>query len=233
MHTHYLLFDFVIFCLADLGYRGAAFAFRQKISRITPKQPQLLAAIKAIALIGSFYFIWDQAVTNWWWSFNPSYINGQLIGRLPIEEVLFFAIVPWSCLVIWVNLRQKFSKKVSLPIEEALIGFSLVTGSWQLFLQHYYTVTICFLAIVTGIISLKNHHWLRQKNVLLFGGITLLLTAIFNSYLTSLPIVIYNTHIMTNLRIFTIPVEDFIYGWVLITGTIWFYERFSRPPSGS
>ena len=50
------------------------------------------------------------------------------------------------------------------------------------------------------------------------------LTALFNSYLTWRPVVIYNRFVKTNIMVGTIPVEDFIYGLVFIISVIILYE---------
>lgn len=59
--------------------------------------------------------------------------------------------------------------------------------------------------------------------------IIFLLTLIFNYYLTSKPVVIYNNEFNLKLRILSIPVEDFIYGFSLIFLIIMIYELLSLP----
>ena len=64
--------------------------------------------------------------------------------------------------------------------------------------------------------------------ILIFLIIIFLLTLIFNGYLTARPVVIYNPEVITNLRIGTIPIEDMIYGLVLIIGLITIYENKNK-----
>lgn len=49
-----------------------------------------------------------------------------------------------------------------------------------------------------------------------------------NGYLTWRPIVIYNPAFFLDVRLGTIPVEDFLYGFGLITFTIVLWEYFVR-----
>lgn len=52
-----------------------------------------------------------------------------------------------------------------------------------------------------------------------------------NGILTAVPIVTYNPSEMLNVRFFTIPVEDFVYGFALVTSTISIYEFINRKES--
>lgn len=51
----------------------------------------------------------------------------------------------------------------------------------------------------------------RPKVLLMIGAILLIAMLIFDSYLTSLPIVMYNSKSILGIKIGTIPVEDFGY----------------------
>lgn len=51
----------------------------------------------------------------------------------------------------------------------------------------------------------------RPKVLLMIGAILLIAMLIFDSYLTSLPIVMYNNKSILGIKIGTIPVEDFGY----------------------
>ena len=53
------------------------------------------------------FIIWDMFAT--WrghWSFNPRYVVGINVGNLPIEEYLFFLVVPQSCILLWAALTK-------------------------------------------------------------------------------------------------------------------------------
>ena len=47
-----------------------------------------------------------------------------------------------------------------------------------------------------------------------------------NGYLTGSGIVLYNPHILLGIRIGTIPLEDFFFGFSMVTMTIIFWETF-------
>ncbi|MGU3585464.1 lycopene cyclase domain-containing protein [Rhodococcus sp. C26F] len=52
--------------------------------------------VRAVAPVAVIFLAWDVlAVTAGVWSFNPRYVTGvELPGHLPVEEVLFFVVVP-------------------------------------------------------------------------------------------------------------------------------------------
>jgi lycopene cyclase domain-containing protein len=52
------------------------------------------------------FFIWDVLVTSrGHWSFNPLYITGLKILNLPVEEVLFFLVIPFCGLFTWESVK--------------------------------------------------------------------------------------------------------------------------------
>ena len=55
---------------------------------------------------------------------------------------------------------------------------------------------------------------------------------IFNGYLTWRPVVLYSEAYQLNIRIFTIPIEDFGYGYALILLCTILYEYFNRRQHG-
>jgi lycopene cyclase domain-containing protein len=65
----------------------------------------------------------------------------------------------------------------------------------------------------------------QQNNSTGFIFLVILLTLIFNGYLTARPIVTYNNFLKTNLNIYTVPLEDVIYGLALIFWVIMIYEK--------
>ena len=60
--------------------------------------PFLLPSILLVAL---FFICWDEWFTKMGiWGFNPKYIQGIYGGHLPLEEILFFIVIPYNCLFV-------------------------------------------------------------------------------------------------------------------------------------
>lgn len=67
----------------------------------------------------------------------------------------------------------------------------------------------------------------NSKAYLLYIGLGFMGFLIFNYFLTSIPVVIYGEEI-TNIKITSIPVEDFLYNYLLLTGFVVSYEYFKE-----
>ncbi len=63
---------------------------------------QIPAVGFATGVVSACYLIWDVLVTaRGEWSFNGKYLTGVHLLNIPLEEVLFFITVPYSCLFIY------------------------------------------------------------------------------------------------------------------------------------
>jgi len=52
------------------------------------------------------FVIWDIiAAARGHWSFNPEYTIGLKIANLPIEEILFFIIIPFCGIFTWESVK--------------------------------------------------------------------------------------------------------------------------------
>lgn len=83
-----------------------------------------------------------------------------------------------------------------------------------------------FLAFLVDIL-LKTKLIFNRK-FWIFWGVMFVLIFIINGYLTWRPVVIYDDRFYLGIRLFTIPIEDFIYGFSLITMNIALWEFLSR-----
>lgn len=68
------------------------------------KNPIRLAS--AIIIPASIYILWDILATKaGHWSFNEKYVTGIFILNLPVEEILFFIVIPFSSLFLWESVK--------------------------------------------------------------------------------------------------------------------------------
>ncbi|MFN2560142.1 MAG: lycopene cyclase domain-containing protein [Jatrophihabitans sp.] len=67
-------------------------------TRVYARWPRLLAALLPVLVVFS---MWDlAAIRARWWHYDPHYLVGvTLPGRLPLEELLFFLVIP-TCAVL-------------------------------------------------------------------------------------------------------------------------------------
>ncbi len=64
------------------------------------------ALFKAILTVAVPFWIWDVWVTErGHWSFNPDYVMGFSMLGMPVEEWLFFLVVPFVSIFTWESAK--------------------------------------------------------------------------------------------------------------------------------
>jgi len=180
--------------------------------------------IKSVALsilfVGTAFIAWDALATSrGHWSFNSAYLVGPNFLGLPFEEILFFITVPFSCLFTYEALAYflKDARLVQLGRLPLIVGPAIALLS-LVFVNKEYT----FLAMLSVGISILVAHKL-VKNIFssrlywLYIVLTFAFFFVFNYLLTSLPIVEYSNLAISDLRVTTIPVEDFMFNFSMLT----------------
>ncbi len=187
-----------------------------------------LKALISILFVMIPFLVWDIAVTGKHWQFNEAFtLQFRLLG-LPIEEYLFFITVPFSCLFIWqIIVTHQAIKWINNGLVFTIIAVvSIILGIQFILWGKIYTSLMCFMVACTIFIDdLLKTHLFRQKRTYKFLLILTELIGIFNGYLTSRPIVLYEPKYLLNFKIWTIPVEDFIYGYTLISMCTIIFEK--------
>lgn len=74
----------------------------------------------------------------------------------------------------------------------------------------YVSINIVFASLAALFVLITKPH-LNKRALRISGGLLLGCMIIFDSYLTALPIVRYNSERILGLRVGTIPIEDFAY----------------------
>lgn len=68
---------------------------------------RLPIAAAAIAPVAVVFIAWDYlAAHTGWWSFNERYVVGISVGILPLEELLFFLVVPLCAILTLEGVRH-------------------------------------------------------------------------------------------------------------------------------
>lgn len=180
------------------------------------------------------YIAWDIFFTaKNVWSFNEAYISGIKIFNLPIEEVLFFFVVPYCCIFIYECIRCYFpglaNKKISNSILQIMAVLLFVTG--LIFYHKYYTswaFILCGLFIAKLYVFKKFFKDFNASFFLIAYAIILIPFLLVNGFLTAAPVVVYNDAENLATRIYTIPIEDIFYGMLLMLMNISLYEKLKN-----
>lgn len=196
----------------------------EKNLRFYKQQPYYLFSI---SIVSTAYIIWDSIATvRGDWGFNPEYLTGYYLFSLPIEEILFFITVPYSSLFIYETVGFYIKERnFEFNIYYFVIPFLLLLVNAYLFVDQPYTFTVSIYAASFFLISFfLFDKILLSRNFWITIFIMFIPFLIVNYILTSVPIVTYNSIAIWNIRITTIPAEDFIYSFSMIALWILFYE---------
>ncbi|GGH28668.1 lycopene cyclase domain-containing protein [Sphingobacterium alkalisoli] len=225
LHYTYLLINFfaVIVCFI--------FSFHPKIKF----NRFFVPFIKSAVLVLIPFIVWDAWFTRMgvWW-FNDTYLLGVRLLGLPVEEWLFFVCIPFSCVFTYFCLDKFFEldwkPKIDFYFSVLAIVLCLVCALLTVALIYPF---ITFLLTGLSLVYLKfiaKVSWIGKLSFVY----TILLPGFFmvNGVLTGTgldqPIVNYNSDHFMGIRIGTVPVEDAVYGYMMILWNIYFFKRFSE-----
>ena len=192
------------------------------------------AVIGAILLAATPFIAADMLFTSWGvWGFTPEYVTGTYIGVLPLEEILFFICIPFSCLFTYKAFYRYEIKWISAERGKQIAWFLVMFGltSGLIFLDKWYTGTTMLALALALFLILKFKPTFRFD--IFFSAFAVLLLPFFicNGILTGTgpdqPVVWYNDLENLGVRMLTIPVEDTFYGMLLILLNCFFYDVFS------
>ena len=203
----YLLIDALVF-LGPLTR-----SFEPRIAYFSKWKRMLLATLLMMLIM----IPWDIFFTlKGYWGFNPDYLVNIYIANLPIEEVLFFIVVPFASYFIY-EVMQLFFPINSTP--KLMHNASILAGAFLIYASiqqmGMYTVIVGVILgaelILAGLWKVK---WLKSfiRSYLIILIPFLLVNGVLTGSFLDNPIVWYSELEILGYRIFTIPVEDAFYG---------------------
>ncbi|TXK44461.1 lycopene cyclase domain-containing protein [Pontibacter qinzhouensis] len=185
----------------------------------------------AILLNAVLFIIWDVLFTKAGiWGFNEAYLVGIYLFNLPLEEVLFFIVVPYACVFIYdvlnayitKDLLQRSAKPVTYALVPVLVLLALLNAE-----RLYTSITFGLLALLL-LVHLRVFGTRILGRFYLMYLVHLVPFLLVNGVLTYLPIVWYNNDYNLGLRIVSIPVEDTMYSMLMLLLTISVYEKLRQ-----
>ena len=195
--------------------------------------------IFSIPLTAVPFIVWDIFFTNnKVWGFNTEFHSNFLVFALPLEEVLFFIMIPFCCLYTYYLIeryRVNFFKNNNYKLLDLYFGIFLLIISLSNYDKNY--TFSCFL--LASIIIFFNHFAISNAIDKQYY-ITLMILILFpfiivNGALTGLffdqVVVWYNPEENLGIRFLSIPVEDFFYAHVLIYSNLIIYKYIENSDS--
>ncbi len=210
----------------------AIFTFHPRI-RFHTKWPALWPAMSITAVA---FISWDVIFTrSGIWGFNPDYILGVSLLSLPLEEWLFFFCIPYACVFTYESLKmavpERSGIRPSTLVTIVLLFGLLILGI--LFIDRSYTAMTAFSTALFLLLHIAKFRFtLFPRFFVAYLAIFLFPFLIVNGILTGSflgrQVVWYNNAENLGIRVLTIPVEDFVYGFLLFLMNVTLYEWFLR-----
>ena len=177
----------------------------------------------AIISVGLFFIIWDIyfAYQNVW-GFNDDYLIGIRWFKLPLEEWLFFLLIPYASNFIHYSLEYFFpklelSKKATQGISIILFAVSLGVFTWNL--DKIYTASsfglFALLMLFQMLFQWKYARRFYLSFIVIYIPFFFVNSALTGSY-SEKPVVFYDNTENLGIRLGTIPVEDSFYCFALL-----------------
>ena len=95
---HLIYLGLLVACV--IGTLPLEFYFRARVYR------RIRLAALAILPVAAVFIGWDYLATAaGWWHFDPRYVIGVMVGALPLEELLFFLVIPICGLLTFEAVR--------------------------------------------------------------------------------------------------------------------------------
>mgnify|MGYP001197591184 CR=1 FL=1 len=185
----------------------------------------------SILLMMLLFIPWDICFTHWSiWNFNSDYICGIKVFLLPIEEWIFFIVVPFSCVFIHEVLNYFFNKNLESSSYSKISFFLAIILALLsvLYSDKLYTlVCFSFTSLSLFILSLYNPVWIGSffRTFLVSLIPFLLVNGFLTGSFTEQPIVRYSSNHIIGFRIINIPVEDSMYCLLMLLIVIAIYEK--------
>lgn len=182
-----------------------------------------------------FFIAWDVWFTaNGVWWFNDKYLIGQRLFGLPIEELLFFICIPFSCVFTYFCLDKFFKLDWKPSVEKIFVIISIISCFILavIFKDKIYSF-VTFLTTAISMIVLYfilKVKWMGKASfiyLVLMPGFLAVNGILTGTGLDS-PIVNYNPKDFIGFRILTIPIEDTVYGYEMILWNLFFFHKFKK-----
>ena len=191
--------------------------------------------LPSIIIIALFYIVGDIYFTHIKvWGFNPEYLSGVYLFKLPIEEWLFFIAIPYASIFLHDVLHAYFPN-FKLPSNFArrlsIFFFVIALIILLLNLDKAYTTYIMIVFLIVIFVSYFDKTDTISRFyctfLVIFIPFVLVNGALTGAFTTD-PVVWYDHTENLNIKLITIPIEDFVYGFTMLLAAIMLRNRLKK-----
>lgn len=191
--------------------------------------------LPSILVVAALYISADVYFTQQgFWGFNGRYLSGIRIFHLPLEEMLFFVVVPYASIFLHEAILEYFPNlKLSKKTTNGIIAFLVLMSIGLLVYNFNKSYTSYIFGKLTIVLLLSVFLNIEStRSFLLTFFVILIPFLIVNGVLTGSfideEVVWYNNAENLGIRIFTIPAEDFAYAFSMILLNLILIEKLKK-----
>jgi len=169
------------------------------------------------------FVIWDIIFTYMgFWFFNPIYNSGIYIYKLPLEEYLFFLVIPYACAFSFYAVQFHFPNFKFNGQWTKILTLLIVVVSVLMALLNWNLTYTLVVFLVLPVILLLSYYFAREvvQHYLAIYPILLVPFFIINGILTGTGIeqavFDYNPEVILGIHILSVPFEDMFYNFSLL-----------------
>ena len=181
------------------------------------------AYFTSIIAVGIIFILWDIyfAYQNVW-GFNDQYLIGFRILKLPLEEWLFFLLIPYASVFIHyalkyffpaIQLENKTTKWITYVL--FLVGLMITVFNYDKMYTFVCVGIFTILMLLQIIFEWKYAQRFYLSFIIIFIPFFFVNSALTGSY-SEKPVVFYDNTENLGIRLGTIPVEDSFYCFALL-----------------
>lgn len=165
-----------------------------------------------------------------WWAYNSHFITGVRLGGLPLEEIMFFFVIPFACLYLYsAAVRAAKDSPIGLRwLWRVVLGVFTVASMALAVIQpeERTIVDVVLFTVVATVATVRPPTRIGALWLTVVVGLFL----VVNTVLTALPIVTYDPVFGSAYRLGTIPLEDVLYNFsfLYLALLVWRGEPFRK-----
>lgn len=218
----YLLLTLILILIPIIFSLGKSIRVISKIKNMLP----------AIIFSGTIFIIWNMRFDELGiWNYNPDYLTGIQILRMPLEAWLFlFGISCYPLFIYeWVKIKFQHFEMPNFFLAISLVLFVLF-GLLAFFsrLELYTFFTFFLLTIYFGYTIFRNRFKKHFTKFYVAFIIAVIPFIVIKSVLISLPAFSYNNMHIIGVHIFNVPVEDLGYFFLLFLMNTTIFEYLNE-----
>ncbi len=196
---------------------------------------KLKVVLISLTIVASIYITGDIFFTYYGvWGFNSRYHSNVMLFNLPLEEWLFFFIIPYASIFLHDTIIYIFPKAILTDKWTRIISILLITLLSIIVIIYYKRVyTSIYFGILIIILSIAEFNKTKILNRFYLTFMVILIpffltNAILTGSFIDQEVVWYNNAENLGIRTLTVPIEDFGYAFSLILLNLIFINKVTK-----